>query len=131
MEIQFSKEDYDRWLARMTERKFNHYIAWFNVNIKQVNSQPPSPPPQVEPDYRISAPIIAQPEEPDSGILQRLKQTAHRRNPVPSAPAAPPKNEPSVIKIENQRNLQGYRVTQASDEVVPQISSIAESAFNQ
>ncbi len=37
MEIHFSREDFDQWLSNMTAGKFKHYLAWFNVNIKQVN----------------------------------------------------------------------------------------------
>lgn len=38
MEIHFTKEDFDNWMTKMTVSKFNHYMAWFNINIKQVNS---------------------------------------------------------------------------------------------
>ena len=33
-----SKTDYDTWLKKMNEGKFNHYLAWFNVNIKQASN---------------------------------------------------------------------------------------------
>ena len=38
MEVHFSKEDFEKWLNNITANKFNHYLAWFNINIKQCNS---------------------------------------------------------------------------------------------
>ncbi len=34
MEINFTREDFDDWMSKMTVSKYNHYIAWFNINIK-------------------------------------------------------------------------------------------------
>ena len=65
----------------MNERKYRHYVAWFNVNIKQINSIPDVGNAEEKPhDFRIQAP--AHPEPLPSGnmsIVERLKMTAHRR----------------------------------------------------
>ena len=33
-EYELTKAQYDEWLSTMNERRYNHYIAWFNINIK-------------------------------------------------------------------------------------------------
>jgi hypothetical protein len=37
MEVHFTRSDFDKWISRLTATKFNNYLAWFNINIKQVN----------------------------------------------------------------------------------------------
>ena len=73
----------------MNERKYNHYIAWFNVNIKCLNVCEPAP---AAHDYRISAPLD---EVQQPSVVSRLKLTAHRR----SAAAPVVTDEPEVIVI--------------------------------
>ena len=81
MEIHFSREDFEGWLTNLTASKFKHYLAWFNINIKQVNKQQSSPIKEdIEHDFRINVPVAPQPEQAvNVSILDRLKMTAHRR----------------------------------------------------
>lgn len=80
----------------MNERKYNHYIAWFNVNIKQLNVCEPIP---AGHDYRISAPL----DEVQPSVVDRLKLTAHRRNAAP--PAAATDEQPEVILIKKEGHV--------------------------
>ena len=65
MDITITKEEYEAWVSKMDERKYRHYIAWFNVNIKQLNTleelvtatPEQASPPQQQPDYRIRVPV--------------------------------------------------------------------------
>lgn len=59
-EYELTKAQYDEWLGRLNEQRYNHYLAWFAVNIKQAGAEPVSSAPEPVPpahDYRISVPI--------------------------------------------------------------------------
>ena len=34
IDVTFSRADYDQWLSKIKAKKFNTYLAWFDVNIK-------------------------------------------------------------------------------------------------
>lgn len=86
-------------MSQMNERKYRDYMAWFNVNIKQANTfddlvdgtppeepcpgspiKAPAMPQQQQPDYRIKVPVEPDVQPSSNSILDRLKQTAHRRS---------------------------------------------------
>lgn len=80
--MSINQEDYADWVKKMDEKKYRHYIAWFNVNIKQANSSlddlVDGTPPEEAPDFRIHVPL--EPVElASNSVLDRLKQTAYRR----------------------------------------------------
>lgn len=77
-----TKEGYDQWLKQMNEGKYHHYIAWFNVNIKQVNVEDVQvcEIPETKHDFRIKVPDEpAPPSTCNLSIVDRLKLTAARR----------------------------------------------------
>ena len=132
-EITFSKQDYDDWMNRMNERKFNHYLAWFNVNIKQANTLSAEDVSQEPPhDYRIKA-TIQEPPTSNSAI-DRLKLTAHRRQQQIEQPGAAivappqPEVEPEVIKIGKKGDM--GTIIESSTRMIPPLHTIVKSSFN-
>ena len=99
----------------MNERKYNHYIAWFNVNIKCLNVCEPAP---AAHDYRISAPLD---EVQQPSVVSRLKLTAHRR----SAAAPVVTDEPEVIVIKKDGFVKNQPpIVVSSNHVLPPLPQI-------
>jgi hypothetical protein len=124
MEIHFSREDFDSWLSNLTAGKFKHYLAWFNINIKQINQQQPQPSPIHDHDFRINVPVAPEPPVTMS-VLDRLKMTAHRRTTAAGGPVVQgfkeekaekpihswkqdpnhPKNAPLIVEAETNTRI--------------------------
>ena len=70
MEISNYKEFYERQLTAMNAGKFERYLAWFNVKIKGAEAAAEREQPKLnEEDAKIKVPIV-----------DRIKETVHRRN---------------------------------------------------